>query len=740
MSEGSFRQIEELFARATEFDPADRERFLQQSGASSDVLQRIRMLLECEGNPRVDAQLRSGFHKALDALADNQDHVPTIFGYDIGERLGKGGFSSVYRARQLEPVNREVAIKVLSKRIVSNETKYRFRRECELLATLNHPLIAKLFDAGTTDDGRPYVVMDCIDGVPLVEGLERDNISERERLRLMISLCETVQHAHLRGVLHGDLKPSNILLVRSDDRYSVRVIDFGISEYLREDPEFDNRGQCGTELGTPAYMSPEQHLGGGRVDLRSDLYSLGIVLHEAVCGSLPTWSGTDIMHHQQVPPELMSVVKRCLHHNPEERYENARAIADDLQGCLDHRPVAAHSISWFYRTRKFIRRNPGTAIAAACVFALIVAATAAIGLQVRETQRESDRAQQAFTFASSLLNGIDPDISQGADRTLLFASLDDASARLRSNPPEDPLVRAEVELLLGRSYLRLSDSPSARGLVESAYALRANLLGLDDPKTLAAGAVLCSVLLQDRDVSAAHGFVETVFDRCVRVLGRDDPATHESATALAIYFQHIKNYERSYDVRCELIEDLERVYGRESATALRQRNELARLYELREEFERSEQAYLLLLHDALASIGEEHPVTLSIYTNYSVLLSQVARDDEILELIGSRLDVYDRVFGKEHSKALLAHHNIGCVYRDRGEYQVALGPLTHAYAGLSRSLGLNHDLTEWALYGLVKLQQLRGKHDEAKQLVAESGMSEEVFTKQYGEWYGGQWP
>ena len=401
--------LQALFLELTSLDESQRERRLeeigQQNPATSDDL---RSLLDShEGNQQDGLSTHDGpalddFYQRLRAQELTAGDM--VGPYEIVEKIGEGGFSIVYLARQSEPVNRRLAIKLIKPGMDTQSVLARFASEQQALALLNHPGITRVMDFGTTEDGRPWFAMEYVDGVAITEYCDESNATIDQRLALFVDLCLAVHHAHLRGILHRDLKPSNILI--TTDRISgfpvIKVIDFGIAKAMNMEL---SKGMLPTKIGqligTPEYMSPEQAVVSPvDIDVRSDVFSLGVVLYEMLSGVLPvsadSFHGIDINEMQRLirenpptPPlvrfdqqdleqsnqigstrqlttaqmrsllrsELVWIPMKCLRKNPLERYESVQALSDDVTRYSQGLALLAGPEKWNYRCAKFIGRN-----------------------------------------------------------------------------------------------------------------------------------------------------------------------------------------------------------------------------------------------------------------------------------------------------------------------------------------------------------------------------------------------
>ncbi len=350
--------------------------------------------------------------ETLIMTAPRIDSMPQVEQYLMLEKLGEGGFANVYRAQQLEPVRREVAVKVLKSNVATSHVLARFKAERQTLARMEHPGIARFWDSGVTKLGQPFFAMELVRGQPVTTYCERYKLGLKERLEVFMAICHAVQHAHEKGVLHRDLKPSNILVASSGAERVVKISDFGIAKALEKTPETEEEGLVTSihqAVGTPGYMSPEQSAWGAHhVDARSDLYALGVVLYELIIGSTPLQierrANVEAKHrlhaeHITVPSllphcllatktekrDLDAIAMKALDVDSTLRYASVAAFADDVQRHLRDEPVLACVRSWTYVMEKFTRRHlPFVASAAVALLAIIVGFTVSTILYFKE--------------------------------------------------------------------------------------------------------------------------------------------------------------------------------------------------------------------------------------------------------------------------------------------------------------------------------------------------------------------
>ncbi len=406
--------------------------------------------------------------------------------YELTGLLGRGGMGVVYRAaRADDQFQKDVAIKVAAGGVLTPGLRERFLRERQILATLDHPNIARLLDGGTTADGLPFVVMEFVEGIPIDDYCTRHELARRARIQLMIQVARGVDYAHRHLVVHRDLKPDNIFVTGTGE---AKLLDFGIAKALG--PERTGSGGDLTvdaqRLLTPDYASPEQLLGGA-ITTATDVYQLGVLLFELLTGSRPFHTTGATMGQVEraicettpprphLDPDLDRILLQALEKDPVRRYVSAGALADDLERYLDGFPVLARTPSWPYTTAKFLRRHTLAASVAALLLVTLVAVAVAMTVLARRASRQARIANQTTAFLLGLFEANDPSRGRG-DKITARELLDKGAAQLDRTGDQDPVVKVSLLDSMGTIYNALGSSDKAGLMLEQALQLRRDRL------------------------------------------------------------------------------------------------------------------------------------------------------------------------------------------------------------------------------------------------------------------------
>lgn len=778
MDDQHWERADALLVAALEQPRQDRDAFVEQAAAGDTELIALvhRLLRHAEDS---DEELIPGLRLSL---SPGQGILPaevvpavsppgTVLGhYRLLAELGRGGMAVVYRAERADgDFEQQVALKqILGPN--SEGLAQRLERERQILARATHPDMARLLDGGLDADGRPYLVMELVDGVPIDEYCDRERLTVPRRLELFLRIARAVQYAHRNLVVHRDIKPSNILVT---DEGHPKLLDFGIARLL-DGPE-SQVTRHGPQPMTPAYASPEQ-VRGEPVTTLSDVYQLGLLLYLLLTGRGPyrhensstplevarviseqpatlphkvlaepatedpdrdvTVTVEQIAHQRRTSAaalvrrlrgDLGFIVLMALRKEPDRRYASVELMSKDIERHLAGHTVSARPDSFWYRSRTFCRRH-GIAVAfAGLLLAALVTFSAVTTVQSRRLASERDRANREVEltaevsgFLTDLFRVSDPSAARG-DTVTAREILDRGSLEIDQRMPEPTLVRARLKRTMGEVYENLGLYPEALALYEGSLATAIQVDGDNSPEAWDTRSALARLYLRLARYEESEALTRSLLTMRRGLLGEEHPRTLESTSRLASLEFYKGNREEAEALYRQILEVRHRVQGPDHPDTLGVAANLATTLFSGGRLEEAETFYQQVFKGLERSLGGDHPKTLQVASNLASVRIQLKRFDEAEPLLISTLERRQKVLGIDHPDTLTTESNLAGLRADRGDHAEAEKLYRRVYEGRQSTVGVDHPSTFVALGDLAWLVSLDpARHREAVDLYRET--------------------
>jgi tetratricopeptide (TPR) repeat protein len=759
---GRWQKIERLYHSALELAEGQRAAFLDQACGEDESLRRevASLLAQSEGEDSfLEVPAMEMAAKALAASAETlpaharpasargSRSLPAAIGrYRIVRLLGQGGMGTVYEAEQEQP-RRSVALKVIKPGFCTPEGLRRFEHESQALGRLQHSGIAQIYEAGTADTGlgpQPYFAMELIRGQTLAAHVEAFQSSTRQRLELMVRICEAVHHAHQRGLIHRDLKPGNILV---DETGQPKILDFGVARMTGNEAEGTRLTDAGQIVGTLTYMSPEQVLADpSELDCRSDVYSLGAILYEMLSGRLP-----HNVSHRQLPEavrmireddptslssisrnyrgDIETIVGKALEKDKARRYASAADLSADIQRYLGDEPIAARPPSAFYQLQKFARRHRAMVGGVVAVFVVLAAGIVVSTSQAIRANRagqaalvERNRALQAEERAR-----VERDLALRAQQT---ATLERNRALTEKQRADDEAATAKAvnnflqQDLLAQASAKQQARPDSkpdpdlkvRTALERAAA---GITGKFDKQPLVEAAIRQTIGMTYRDLGLypeAQRQLEKALSLRRHLLGEEHPDTLASMGDLAILYRDQSKRVQAELLLAKVLNVQRRVLGADRPETLETAHELAQVYDENGKTALAEPLLTETLKARRRVLGEDHPDTLLTMGTLGSLYQEQGKYAEAERLLTKALSVQRRVWGENHPETLDTMNSLASLYSTEGKYAQAEPLYLDTLAIKRRVLGEEHSETLVTMNNLAFLYRTEGKYAQAEPL------------------------
>ena len=684
--------------------------------------------------------------------------------FKILQQLGEGGFGSVFEAEQEQPVRRRVALKVIKLGMDTREVIARFEAERQALALMDHPHIARVLDAGATESGRPYFVMELVKGEPISSYCRKHALSITQRLNLFDQVCAAVQHAHTKGIIHRDLKPSNVLVSMQDDLPFAKVIDFGIAKAtsgrLTDKTLFTEQFLM---MGTPLYMSPEQAEGSPDIDTRTDIYALGVILYELLTDTTPldshslrsagyaevqriirevepprpsarlsrsitTKLGADAKH-QDAPRKLAKmlrgeldwIVMKAIEKDRTRRYETANGLAMDLRRYLAGEPVLAAPPSAVYRMQKFVRRNKVVVTAGALVAAALLVGIVGFAWQAHIARARADELEQVSKFQEAMLGQVDP-----TEAGKLLS--DDVQAKFAAALAKSDVPAAEHATRVAAfaaEWQRVNATDTATDLIDRTI-LKPAVVAIDKQfKTQPVVDATLRQVLADRYVGMGLYDMAMPLQRNAlatrrRVLGATNPDTLTSLEAMGNLLVAQGKPDAAEPYISEALTTRRRVLGENDPDTLTSIADMGEVLHGQGKLTKAEPYLREALEKRRRVLGEDDPDTLASLSNVAGLLVDQRKLSEAEPYLREALAKFRRIRGEEYPDTLITLNNLGIVLSQEGKQSEAEPYLREALQMHRRLLGEEHPDTLQSIITLGGMLLDQDKLSEAEPYLHEA--------------------
>ena len=766
MSTTDWNRVERIIDQVLDLPRDQWDSFIEQKigddrQLKTEVKQMLEAILCSEGWLEEPTEYKKDFYRQISNDADDTATDVTYVGTEIGsytlkEKIGRGGMGTVYLAERTDgEFEHRVAVKVVHGSRASEENLKRFQREQRILASLNHPNIARLFDGGTIDDGSPYIIMEYVEGTPIDQFCKKRDCSTSDKIELFTQVLEAVRHAHENLVIHRDLKPGNILV---DDQSKVKILDFGIAKLLDDNKQSGSLTQAASRLLTPKYAAPEQLLQ-KNITTATDLYALGIVFYELITGYHPFDSGNlspyeleqTVLNEEPALPstvaenaelkeklkgDLDSIALKAIRKEPDSRYRVANEFLNDLSNYQSQLPVAAHKDSFKYRLRKFAKRNKAMVVSTIGILCLILLFsgfyTWRITNERNQARLEARRAEAVTNFLKNIFKANNPALSSGQEISA-YELLE--QGREKIDDVENEKIKAEMLKVIGEAYLDLGFTDRAITLLDHALKITEKIHG---PRSAEYGEVLLargniSASTYDYDLALpyhrkAHEILTDklkpensniidamqAFGESLRYSNKLDSAENvirqslslqqryhpdkiadlrQTKGILALILRKQNKLNDSEALYLEIIRNSNPENARDSLELASYQHNLAFIYIDRNDYEKAENHLRKSLGINEAIRGQGHSTTLRIRSNIVGILREQNITDEAINMLHESIKYTIDKYSVEHWQTAKKYGYLGYILTENGRLEEGAKYLIKSARIYEKTLGPDHTWT-----------------------------------------------
>jgi serine/threonine-protein kinase len=764
-------KVEQLFDTVADMSPSGRAAYLAKA-CGTDLELRSYVESLARADIAKDTVIEESIRSVLNLAAPESPSITDVIGERIGPYrivrvIGSGGMGVVYLADRADDQFRQrVAIKVVRQRLVHPEIGERLISERQILASLDHPNIARLFDGGTMADGTPYLVMEYIEGVPIDDYCDGCRLGINERLALFRTICAAVHYAHQNLVVHRDIKPTNILVTADG---TPKLLDFGIAKLLDAGgAATQGLTRDGAVMMTPENAAPEQVLN-GTVTTATDIYALGVLLYRLLTGHPPYQVGENpremaLTICEQVPerpsivvsrdslaavppeingnkvsPELITryrntslerlrrrlkgdldnIVLVALRKEPQRRYRSVNEFSEDIRLHLASMPVLAQPDTWRYRSEKFMRRHTVGVAMSGILVTLLVTFGAAMTVQNKRIIEERDTAEEVSAFLEEIFRAPDPGNARGLDITAKEI-LSMGAKNIRQQLDDRPAIQATLMETMGRVYFNLGEYEPSIAMLEESLSLRQQSLGDDHPDVAASKNALAASLMRTANYERARALLDEALEVNRRKHGKSSAAVASTMFNLAELLHATGELEEAQRFASASI-DIYTVQSDRYAVELAEaKNALARILRGKNDLDEAER----LQREAIALVerhlGKDHPFIAYYLQNLAVVLQAQGELDAAEAMFYESIAVTRKVLGEEHDTLGGSLVMLGALLHNKGEFDDAEAAFRDALAVHKKVRGTEHPYVAYDMTSLAMLLQDKGRLDESESLLRDA--------------------